>query len=291
MSPDGTKFLLLRPSAAGSQNIFVVDLQGNETLITPDALSVWHYVGWSPLGDRIVLRDEGGRLLILDALQAAPPFSLSKGLGLGDISVGSGSNYKSADAFRPPNGDEILFAAHGGKELMAIRPDGTGLRTIVDAPGAGLGLELGEAQWSPDGSQIVFSMRADDESPVWVYLVNADGSDLRALSTAGDHLGPQWSPDGTSVAFQYWTPPPSGRDWVAHPIGIVEVATGELRDVGPVSIDGYLRWEWSPDGSSILEAPRDGVGGVVIVNATTGHTTSTPWSVDQPISWQRLPLE
>ena len=285
-SPDGTKFFILRPSAAGSQHIFVVDLEGNETRVTPNALTAWHYVGWSPRGDRILVRDDGGRILLVDAMQPAEPVSLTKGLGLGNTWIGVGFNYTPNDAFRPPYGDEIMFLADG--RLVAIQPDQTGLRTIVDPVAAGLAVEIEGPQWSPDGTRIAFGLRAAEDGPWNTYIVNADGSGLRPVSRVGDQFGAKWSPDGTRIAFEYATAPASGTDWVPHPLGVVDVETGQLRDVGPVSEDGYLSWTWSPDGESILEVPKDGFGKVLIVNATTGITTTTTWSVDQPISWQRL---
>ena len=290
LSPDGTRFLLLRPSAAGSQDIFVVDMLGHETLITPNALTAWHYVGWSPRSDRILIRDDGGRILLLDAAKAAEPFSLSRSIEMGDLWVGNGFNYRSSSTFRPPSGDEILFMANGGRTLASIRKDGTGLRTIFDLP-ARLGVFLQDAQWSPNGEQIAFEVQADIDGPLTTYLVNADGSNLRQLSDIGDQRSPMWSPDGTQIAFEYWTPPATGEEWDAHPIAIVDVATGVLHEVGAASKDGYLSWDWSPDGKSILEVPRDGFGRILIVDAATGRSTETPWSVDQPISWQRLPLE
>jgi Tol biopolymer transport system component len=146
----------------------------------------------------------------------------------------------------------------------------------------------GYPSWSPDGGQIVFSLQAEQDGPWSIFLVNADGKNLRPLHTDGMHFGPQWSPDGKSVAFEHWTRAANGTDWVAHPIGIVDVATGQLHDVGPVSEDGYVGWGWSPDGTSILEVPKQNVGTVLVVNAATGHTTTLPWSTDGAISWQRV---
>ena len=288
-SQDGSKFFVLRAAAAGQQHIYVVDLEGNETQITKDAVTAWHYVGWSPKGDRILIRDDGGRILLLDATRAAEPVSLSRGLNRGNLWIGAGFNYRSSNTFRPPNGDEILFMGNDGRTLAATRPDGTGVRTILDVQGARLGVFLDAAQWSPDGRQIAFEVQKDYDGPMTTFVVNADGTNPRELSPLGHQWSPMWSPDGTQIAVEYWTPPATGEDWDAHPITIVDVASGALREVGPIQEDGYLSWEWSPDGASILAVPRDGFGKVQIINATTGETTTTPWAVDQPISWQRLP--
>ena len=292
-SQDGTRFFVLRPAAAGQQHIFVGDLEGNETQITKDSVTAWHYVGWSPNGDRILVRDDGGRILLLDTSRAAEPVSISKGLNMGTVWIGAGFNYRSSNAFRPPNGDAILFTGNDWRTLASVRPDGTGLRTILDVQGAGLGVSLDAAQWSPDGRQITFVVQKDIDGPTTTFIVNADGSEPRELSGIGHQWSPTWSPDGTQVAFELWTPPaaPAAEDaeWDPHPIAIVNVATGDLREVGPVHKDGYLSWDWSPDGTSILAVPRDGFGVIEIVDAMTGDTTTTEWAVDQPISWQRLP--
>jgi TolB protein len=89
--------------------------------------------------------------------------------------------------------------------------------------------------WSPDGKKIAFVSTRDatkDSSNIWV--VNADGSNLRQFTYRGKNDYPTWSPDGTKLAFQsnglIWeielatstfTPlTSSGRNWYApdwHP--------------------------------------------------------------------------
>jgi dipeptidyl aminopeptidase/acylaminoacyl peptidase len=292
VSADGTKFLIVRPSAAGSQNLYVVDLAGRETLITPDPLSAWHYIGWSPMGDRVLVRDEGGRILLLDAVTPGPAFSISKSINMGNLWIEGNYNPASTKAFRPPYGDEILFTGRDGQALAAVRPDGTGLRTILDVRDGGLGVSLSSAEWSPDGQRIAFVMQEEIDGPFTVWTVDADGSHPRRIGPPGHQWTPMWSPDGTRIAFEYWTPPAvEDADWDAHPITIIDLASGELREVGDAYREGFLGWQWSPDGTSILEVPKDGVGKVVIVDATSGAVHTTSWDSDQAVTWQRLPPE
>jgi dipeptidyl aminopeptidase/acylaminoacyl peptidase len=137
--------------------------------------------------------------------------------------------------------------------------------------------------------------------------MNADGSDLRPLGDVsrnpdGDINSSLWSPDGTRIAYQYWTYI-SANNEVFHPIAVVDVATGVAHDVGETHPNGYISWEWSPDGSSILEVPSDPSGGndcssggckglkggdILVVNATDGSVTPTSWQADTPINWQRV---
>ena len=289
VSPDGTKFLIVRPSAAGAQDLFVVDLQGHETLITPSALTAYHYIGWSPTGDKVLIRDDGGRILLLDAVTPGPPFSISRSIEMGELWVGNNFNPRSNNAFRPPSGDEILFTGNGGRTLAAVHQDGTGVRTILDVEAARLGVSLDFASWSPDGQQVAFVLQKDVDGPSTTWLVNADGSNPHRIGPDGHQWAPQWSPDGRQIAFERWTPNADPEaDWDYHPITIVDVATGKLHEVGTGYKDGYLGWEWSPDGTSILEVPRDGLGKVLIVDAASGAVQTTPWDSDQAISWQRL---
>src|SRR5262245_27705682 len=150
---------------------------------------------------------------------------------------------------------------------------------------------MGAAQWSPNGQQIAVEIQKDLDGPTTTFILNADGSNVRQVSGVGGQWSPMWSPDGTKVAFEYWTPPANGdkeADWDFHPIAVVDVASGALHEVGTGYKDGYLSWDWSPDGTSILEVPKDGVGHILIVDAKTGVVSPTPWAVDQAISWQRL---
>ena len=61
----------------------------------------------------------------------------------------------------------------------------------------------GQASWSPDGKTLVFApCSLTDEGPSDIYLVNADGTDLKQLTNGSSHdCEPVFSPDGQRVAF------------------------------------------------------------------------------------------
>lgn len=89
-------------------------------------------------------------------------------------------------------GARAAIAFTQGRALLVMRPDGTGVRTLV----AGRRLNASDPVWSPDGSRIAF-FRSDIEE-TGIYVVGRDGRGLRRL---GSGWSPSWSPDGSRIAF------------------------------------------------------------------------------------------
>lgn len=123
---------------------------------------------------------------------------------------------------------------------------------------------------------------------------NADGTGLRPLNSSSkdprlDESSPAWSPDGSHIALQRWTAHDDGfgsKD--SHPIGIVDVASGAMVDIGSVEQNGFFSWAWSPDGKSIREAPQDFSGNLIIVDIASGKSRAASWPVRSGVSWQRI---
>jgi len=88
-----------------------------------------------------------------------------------------------------------------------MNADGSGLRQLTRAPG-----EDNWPQWSPDGTQIVYSHATD------LWMMNADGAGQHRLtSLAGE---PSWSPDGAWIAFDCApNSDPDGGMCAIHPDG------------------------------------------------------------------------
>jgi Tol biopolymer transport system component len=103
-------------------------------------------------------------------------------------------SWKTAGDGRPeasPDGRWVVFGEPRGA-LGLVHPDGSELHTIPMElrPGS----VAGWAQWSPDGTRIVFQLTRHGETHI--YTVRPDGSDLTAIvDTPGvDEKDPAWGP-------------------------------------------------------------------------------------------------
>jgi Tol biopolymer transport system component len=172
-------------------------------------------------------------------------------------------------------GGEILFrgTAASGFGLFAIRPDGTGIRTIVPATGAN--------EWdalffnvSPDGSQIAYQWREGNATQK-IYVVPATGGTPRAI-TSVESAGVYWSPDSRWIAVL-------GDDGT-----YVVPADGSAPERRVISAaPGGASIRWTPDGSRLLVVVS-GQSDQLLFNPRGGAGELAPWSSTELPDWQRL---
>jgi TolB protein len=118
-----------------------------------------------------------------------------------------------AGATFPDDNGRIVFRRFLDAEqttgaLFTIRPDGSGERQVTHPPA---GVHDRNPDVSPDGRRIVFQRSGPTMDDI--FVVNADGSGLRQLTSMGHPEGtclpdsgncstsPAWSPDGRWIAF------------------------------------------------------------------------------------------
>lgn len=125
---------------------------------------------------------------------AAPEGTIlvNRNQGVQRVSVATGAAETAASSGKngrwSPDGRQIAFA---------ITRD-NGPQVAVLTVGTGQVVELGggtDPSWSPDGSRIVFA-RSDG-----LYVMRADGSEVRLVLELTGIAGPVWSPDGGDIAF------------------------------------------------------------------------------------------
>jgi Tol biopolymer transport system component len=83
--------------------------------------------------------------------------------------------------------------------IYEANPDGTDLKPLTTAKGYNA-----EGSYSPDGKQIVFCSNRGDEKSLELYVMDADGKNVRQLTHAPNcyNGGPFFSPDGKRVIFR-----------------------------------------------------------------------------------------
>jgi Tol biopolymer transport system component len=131
-----------------------------------------------------------------------------------------------------PNGKYIVFtrlndtAAPVNEQALFVIARGGGKPRRITS----WNLNAGGANWSPDGSRILFQSYRDCScsQTSQVYTVAPDGSGVTKLTGVGRNIEPNWSPDGTKIVYAHepgrgslhlpdlWVMDPSGGN--KHPV-------------------------------------------------------------------------
>lgn len=279
VAPDFSRAVYMIQNDSASNEIWLADLETLSTTKLSDCVdAICSGVVWSPNGQRVVyermLLDGNASglptLWWLDVTtkEAQPVFQDSQlpggnprwspdgnwlsyatpeGIRLYNLENGETrviENLLGAAAIWSPNGNVILLRD------VVIRRDqfvtelflyGVESQTLVNV-NPGEGFENTLAAWSPYGESIAV-VRRDLSVPRGdqIWLMNADGSEARMLTTDADalHGSLNWSPDGRYLLYELYALesfPFSSR------LQVLDVETSEVNDL---SIDGFApTWVW-----------------------------------------------
>lgn len=178
-SPDGQKIVFANRTAEGPASIWIINKDGSNPKLLYPAPNNVVAVAWSPDGLTIayamaVDQPNEFQIFLMD-----PDGRSHRRLSQGLLGIGGSL------AWSPDSRFLLIFAGPPGDKDIYRLDVSTGDYLRLTSGGNNTA-----ASYSPDGTQIVFnSLRNDDQADL--YLMNADGSDLRQLTT---HPEPDWQP-------------------------------------------------------------------------------------------------
>jgi Tol biopolymer transport system component len=136
---------------------------------------------WAPGGRHAVYRDEAGEVIVLG------PDDSKRVIATGAHVDGPAWS---------PDGRLIAFTRctgrYDGCAIWLVRPNGTHLRRLTDGT-----MNEQNPSWSPNGRRLVFEANGG----LWTIRRPEFGRRPRARLLLDSGRGPSWSPDGTQIAF------------------------------------------------------------------------------------------
>ena len=264
--------LLVELSCPSGQTVLFLDTDSG-SVTQPVTKTDSHFLAWATdgkeaylrvdsLGNTSIVRSNGkGRIRNMDItgwtydLSTLPGssdfvFTFSRGLG---------------------SGSEMTLSQRNGRDLQQL---------LVDHF-----TYLSFARYSPDGKQIAFIKIPDSQTPFTVgelWMMNADGSQARKLADvdAGHGYAANWSPDGKWIAFvkrenaEDRDANQSAESLISN-IFLVNVQSGELKQVTSLTNGRVETPHWSPDGNTLaFNTVLDGRMEVQIADIASGEIQS-----------------
>ncbi len=161
-----------------------------------------------------------------------------------------------------PDGRKIVFTLNECA-IAVMDADGGNLHEIASDAGAC----LNDANYTPDGTRLVFT-RFDFALEVeQIWSMKVDGSDQRFVTGAGGP-DPNVSPDGQKLSFKG---PPDGALFVANIDG------SGVDQISP-SISVTYKHDWAPDGQHLVVSDNSDPSPTEAVNVVIVRPDGTDWN-------------
>jgi Tol biopolymer transport system component len=243
-SPDG-RFLAYRatvePVGLGSSTTYIYDFERESAYELPGG---WYVFEWSPDGAFLLTIQFDGNdseIAIVD----------SDGDNLHLVTSNDSPDFAPAWS---PDGRQIAYlTGYPEATLMVMDADGENLRALTTD--LNINREV-RPVWRPDSSQIAFVVNGEfinGHQTSEIYVIKADGTDLRQWTDAGGvNLDPRWSPDGSQIVFWGYA---VGSDDISEPSLSSQVFRIDADGSNLVNLTQNIglnrNADWSPDGEWI----------------------------------------
>ncbi|RME58049.1 hypothetical protein D6779_07315 [Candidatus Parcubacteria bacterium] len=142
-----------------------------------------------------------------------------------------------------PISNRLIFTSRDKTEskqevgTISILEEGGTIKPLIENKGVDY---VTKPSWSPNESQIAFTMQVDERGFRTVFLLNTDGTNLLQLTDKGAYHSPVWSPDGKMLAF---VEEAQVGERITSRIILMHLQTGKMQTllVSPTELDD-LQW-------------------------------------------------
>ena len=167
--------------------------------------------------------------------------------------------YFAIAAKRKDRDDLVILDVKRGREDRRIQVGLSGLQT---------------PQWSPDGTQLVFTGFSNGFTDL--FIINRNGTGLRRLTNDKfADLHPAWSPDGKTIAFVTDRGGETDFDLLRFGnlrIALLHLETGAIQMLGNMDVGKNINPVWAPDGRSLaFVSDRTGIANVFLYDLADGQ--------------------
>jgi len=221
-SPDGRTIAFVRRYTEGINSLCMIDLDGSNFRVVKRDAQMGE-IAWSPDGRTIAFYSEqDGGIHVVDV----------DGTNERVLWQRTGGPNQDSPSWSPDS--SRIYYASG--DVWVANADGSGSRVLADLP-----RHVGWVALSPDGSAIAFSEQESDGNSGAIWLMDADGSNVRRVTdaTSGNWYTVTWSPDGSRLLIE----DDRGTAVFMNPDG---TSTGPLTPPDGWSVSGPIAWSVQP---------------------------------------------
>ena len=170
-----------------------------------------------------------------------------------------------------PDGRRLVFAGLSGGVPVLELYDTAGARGKNELKFPKL-REILNPAWSPDGGRIAFSGNSGGLTDLYVYDLEKKSLERLTNDEFAD-LQPAWSPDGRSLAFvtDRFTSNLQTLSIGPYRIGVLDLASGAIRQLYQTNAGRQLDPQWSADGASVYYLwDPDGISNIYRLDLASG---------------------